>query len=210
MECPLCHTSLHQVVCDDPKHFFYQCMHCDALVRSTTNYLSVEAEKQRYLLHNNNVLDVNYQEFVSPIIRQILADFSPTTSEGLDFGAGTGPVTTFLLEKQGYKMQLYDPFFHPDTSVLKQLYDFIICCEVIEHFHHPDLEFTTLQSLLKPHGKLYCMTHIYGNQQPFVDWYYKNDPTHVFIYTPKTLRYIQKHFGFKKMTIRHRLVVFEM
>ena len=57
MECPLCHTSLHQVVCDDPKHFFYQCMHCDALVRSTTNYLSVEAEKQRYLLHNNNVLD---------------------------------------------------------------------------------------------------------------------------------------------------------
>lgn len=209
MDCPLCHTSLTEVVCDVEKHFFYHCLRCGAQVRSRDNYLSAEAEKQRYLLHNNDVFDVHYQEFVAPITNQVIADFDPDTSQGLDFGAGTGPVTTYLLQKHRFKIQLYDLFFHPDSSVLKQSYDFIICCEVIEHFHHPNLEFTTLQSLLKPHGKLYCMTHIYDNQQPFSDWYYKNDPTHVFIYTLKTLRYIQANFGFSGMTVKERLVVFE-
>lgn len=53
------------------------------------------------------------------------------------------------------------------------------------------------------------MTDVYRNQLAFSDWYYKNDPTHVFIYTEKTLEFIKNEFGFKNLFIQNRLIVFE-
>lgn len=79
----------------------------------------------------------------------------------------------------------------------------------MEHFFRPDKEFVLLKSLLNPGGKLYCMTDVYRNQLAFSDWYYKNDPTHVFIYTEKTLEFIKNEFGFKNLFIQNRLIVFE-
>jgi len=79
---------------------------------------------------------------------------------------------------------------------------------VIEHFHHPFNEFQLLKGLLNPNGKLYCMTDIFSETKDFATWYYKNDPTHVIFYTEKTLQWIQKNIGFKRVTIENRLVQF--
>jgi cyclopropane fatty-acyl-phospholipid synthase-like methyltransferase len=144
---------------------------------------------------------------VQPIVQAILKA-QPKAAVGLDFGAGTGPVIAQMLKKEGYDISLYDPFFYREKEVLNSTYDFIICCEVIEHFHDPATEFALLKKLLKPGGRLFCMTHLLTKKEDFKNWYYKNDFTHVIFYTPKTLQWIQKKVGFKHLSIDNRLIRF--
>jgi SAM-dependent methyltransferase len=159
------------------------------------------------LIHNNNVDDVRYQQFVSPVTSAVMNDYSPK-HKGLDFGAGTGPVISKVLTDNQFNIKAYDPFFHNHPQLLDETYDFIACCEVIEHFYTPCKEFSLLKSLLKPNGRLYCMTDIYNENIDFHGWYYKNDPTHVFFYQQQSFRYIKDKFGFSDVTIDGRLITF--
>jgi SAM-dependent methyltransferase len=170
-------------------------------------YLSKENERKRYQEHNNDIEDPEYQKFVGPIIRGVKQRFDKK-HKGLDFGAGTGPVITKLLRDNGYTMELYDPFFCNNPGKLEETYDFIVCCEVMEHFHFPAKEFALLRSILKPNGALFCMTDIYFENIDFRTWYYKNDPTHVFFYHKNSLEWIQSEFKFSALKIEGRLIQF--
>jgi SAM-dependent methyltransferase len=164
-------------------------------------------ERARYDTHNNDVENEGYQKFVSPITNSVLQNH--TTAEiGLDFGAGPGPVIAMLLKEQGYNLALYDPVYHDFPELLEAHYDYIFACEVIEHLHAPYVEFKRLIDILLPNGKLYCMTHLYDETIDFEKWYYKNDFTHVFIYTRETIDWIAAEFGFTKYTIDNRLITF--
>ena len=207
LTCPLC-NSTSTLFCEKPKHLFYKCNTCDGIFRPKDTFLTAEEEKEHYEKHNNDVFDVRYQAFVSPIVDAVLKDFSPE-AKGLDFGSGTGPVIAKMLKDKGYQVENYDLFFANEPSFLKEKYDYVSCCEVMEHFHHPHQEFELLQSLLLPNGKLYCKTEVYTNQKPFENWYYKDDFTHVFIYQPKTLEWIQKNLRFSKVSVYDKLIVFE-
>ena len=52
------------------------------------------------------------------------------------------------------------------------------------------------------------MTNIYHDGIDFEQWYYKNDPTHVFIYTHDTFDYIKNEFGFSELVIEGNLITF--
>jgi hypothetical protein len=91
---------------------------------------------------------------------------------------------------------------------LESKYDYIACCEVVEHFYDPFREFKKLKDLLNPGGKLYCMTELYDQNTDFRAWYYKNDPTHVFFYSPCAISWIKEQFNFKEAKIEGRLIVF--
>lgn len=201
MTCTLCETNLEEKINKD----YYHCSNCGAIVKDKSHYLNADEEKKRYLTHNNDVNDSRYQDFTSPITNHVLANFLPSQI-GLDFGSGTGPVITKQLVEKGYQVNLYDPFFAPFEENLHQKYDFIFSCEVFEHFYQPKFEINRLTNLLKPDGQLLIMTHIFNHQKPFDQWYYKADPTHVFIYTPKTFDYIAKTFGLKLIEITERFV----
>jgi SAM-dependent methyltransferase len=164
-------------------------------------------EKLRYEEHNNDVFDDGYRSFVSPLVNKVLEDFS-SGHEGLDFGAGPGPVVSKILEENNYQIKQYDPFFHDYPELLKAKYDYVACCEVIEHFHIPRKEFELLKSLLRNNAKLYCMTHLYDDSIDFSNWYYKNDNTHVFFYQAETMNWIKSEFGFKSLDLSNRLQVF--
>lgn len=205
--CPLCKGEA-EIFCEKPKHLFYKCNECEGIFRPTNTYLTLEEEKAHYELHNNDVNDVRYQNFVSPIVNAVLQDFT-LNNKGLDFGSGTGPVIAKMLTDKGYQVQNYDLFFANEPSLLQEKYDYVSCCEVMEHFHKPYKEFELLKSLLLPKGKLYCKTAIYHNQTPFENWYYKDDFTHVFIYQPKTLEWIKNEFYFSNLIIKEKLIVFE-
>lgn len=170
--------------------------------------MPIGEEKSRYEMHNNDVNDVRYQAFVSPIVNSILKDFKKT-DKGLDFGSGTGPVITKMLRDKNYDVQEYDPFFANHPEALEKKYDYIACCEVMEHFHTPKKEFELLFNLLKPGGKLYCKTDLFSESKNFDSWGYKNDPTHVFFYHQKSILWIQKNIGFTSVKIDGRLIVFE-
>ena len=128
--------------------------------------------------------------------------------KGLDFGAGTGPVITKLLTDYSYDIKPYDPYFHNYPEYLKEKYDYIVCCEVIEHFHQPYHEFDKLKKMLNEKGRLYCKTELLRGDVNFDKWYYKNDFTHVSFYTEESFYWIKKEFNFRDVTIKNRLIIF--
>lgn len=207
MQCPLCSQQASHFYTHKSRDYQF-CLECFSVFLNPKDYLNPEDEKNHYLAHNNDVNDLGYRNFVSPIVNSVLKDFT-LYDQGLDFGSGTGPVISKMLQEQGYHIQQYDPFFDNKPMLLQQKYNYIVCCEVIEHLHKPFEVFKKLKSLLKPGGKLYCMTDLYHEHINFNTWYYKNDPTHVIFYHPKTIHWITEHIGFKKHTLSERLIVFE-
>ncbi len=204
--CPLCDTQC-QLHFEEKKIRYYLCTTCHAIFEDARDRPNADAEKARYEAHKNNLEDEGFKKFVSPITSAIFEDFSKE-SKGLDFGAGKEPIISSVVQKNGYDIAQYDPFFHNHPALLEQKYDYIACCEVIEHFYNPKKEFQLLKELLTPNAKLYCMTDIYFQATRFASWYYKNDPTHVFFYHQKTFEWIQKEFGFSDMHIQNRLITF--
>jgi len=207
-KCPLC-TSKSDFFHETDNKIYNKCSCCKAIFLLPEFYLSAEKEKKHYLKHNNDVFDVNYQKFVSPISDYVLSNRS-INDEGLDFGAGTGPVISKLLSDKSFSIHQYDPFFHTQKDLLNNTYNYIVCCEVIEHFHFPYKEFELMHKLLRPGGDLLCMTEIYNETINFEKWYYKNDPTHVFIFQKASLEWIKDHFNFKELKISNRLILFSV
>jgi len=171
-------------------------------------YLSPAAEKERYDQHNNDPADPGYRRFVSPLVERVKAAYG-TGAAGLDYGAGSGPVISAMLKEAGYRPVLYDPFYWNEPNLLKDHYDFIVCCEVIEHFHRPFDEFKRLRSLLNPGGAIFCMTEVFSDTVDFLNWRYKNDPTHVFFYHQDSLAWIRDNLDFSSLEISGRLIVFQ-
>ncbi|WP_037315184.1 class I SAM-dependent methyltransferase [Salegentibacter sp. Hel_I_6] len=206
MKCILCEGSTKDFW-KSKKRKYVECIHCGCIQLLKEFYISKKAEEARYLAHNNDIENPGYQNFVKPITSRVLKDFS-TAKKGLDYGCGTGPVASTLLEKEGYSIALYDPYFYPDAAVLNTEYDYIICCEVMEHFYEPKREFRELAARLNPGGKLYCKTQLYSEDINFDSWYYKNDRTHVIFYTKKSLEWIKDNLGFSGLEIHPDLIVF--
>jgi SAM-dependent methyltransferase len=204
--CGLCHGEA-DLFFETRDKKYYRCGQCSAIFLDPACYVSKENEKKRYEEHNNNVDDPGYRKFVEPIVSLIRERFN-IKHKGLDFGSGTGPVIAKLLREKGYDVELYDPFFCDNPKALEKKYDFIICCEVIEHFHFPAKEFKLLKSLLSPGGMLFCMTDLYSEKTDFKNWYYKNDPTHVFFYHQSTLARIKSLSGFSSVENAGRITQF--
>ncbi len=205
MNCPLCRAEAFSTL--PGPHVFHDCPKCRGIFRPAQHLPNPDFEKHRYELHHNDPADEGYRKFVMPLCDAISSTFDPG-HRGLDFGSGTDSAVGAILRERGYAVVEYDPFFSPDTSALGQQYSFIACCEVMEHFHDPAREFARLFGLLHPGGKLFCMTHVWEDSGEFAKWYYKNDPTHVFIYRPQTINYIRETFDFEDARHNGRLITF--
>lgn len=204
MNCTLCSTELKPFYYYEKEdRYYHRCPNCKAVLMDEKNYPSPEEEIFRYESHDNDVEDPRYQEFVSPLVDRILEYFKPE-HRGLDFGAGTGPVITKMLTDKGYDIITYDPFFDDNRSVFDQKFDYIVSCEVIEHFHEPHMEFKRLRNMLTPGGALFLKTDLYTDDIDFHAWYYKSDETHVFFYHPDTFKWIKEAFIFKSLDIDDR------
>ncbi len=199
LRCPLC-TSEGSLLHTHQGRLYYLCSGCASVCMHPSSMLTAGEEQRRYELHNNDVDDPRYQKFVSPLVNLAAETCSPEQT-GLDFGCGPGPVAAKLLRDAGYDIQLFDPFFHNDKQALEKTYHYIICCEVIEHFHNPRASFSLLRSLLKPGGNLFCRTSLFTDTIDFPTWYYKNDETHTFFYSPESVHYIAREFNFSAVRI---------
>ena len=204
--CPLCENNSN-LLYKDKQRLYYKCFNCMSVFLDRNHLPGRDSEKKRYLEHNNDVNDPRYRRFVKPIIDAVLRDFA-IDDTGMDYGAGTGPVISKILKENDYMINQYDPFFHYSPELLKNKYNYIVCCEVIEHFHNPVKDFKLLREMLWPGGKLYCMTELYDDSISFHNWYYKNDPTHVFFYNREAFEWIVDKYGFSKLEIDGRLVTF--
>jgi SAM-dependent methyltransferase len=212
-KCPLCFSETSLFWLDDKSDITYlKCNSCFSIFKEQSSYLNPNLEEQRYKLHQNDIYDTAYQNFVSPITDAVQKDFDKG-SLGLDYGCGPGPVISYVLENKGYRVKLYDPFFYPNEESFDFSYHFISCCEVMEHFFKPQEEFKKLRSLLLEGGKLYCKTNFITNSfsvDDFSQWYYKDDPTHVFFYSTKAFHFIKDTFGFSNLQVSKKLITFSL
>lgn len=201
MRCVLCTYEAVKFFTEDTLDY-YHCSNCDLRFLNPNKHLTAKDELERYQLHENNVEDVRYQNYLKPIFDWVTQNSKPR-SYGLDFGCGEGPLLAQMLNKADYRISLYDPYFYPEKSYINNQYDFIVSTEAAEHFYNPLKEFTHLRSLLKPKGGLGIVTALYDKKIDFESWYYRRDPTHVSFYSKETFEWIKSKFDFKSYKTDH-------
>ena len=205
--CPLCHQTSCEAYSQDKRRPYLQCTHCSLVFVPKAFYLTAEQEKAEYDLHQNAFDDDGYRAFLSRSFDPVVERVKPNAF-GLDFGCGPGPVLASMFEDAGHKMKLYDIFYHPETSVLSDQYDFVTCTEVIEHVSDPASVIPLLFGLLKPEAVLAMMTKRVIDQAAFKNWHYKNDQTHICFYSKETFEWIASKFQMSCEFIGDDVVIF--
>jgi SAM-dependent methyltransferase len=183
--CPLCSGGAIAPFWRDTRRDYLQCEMCHLVFVVPAQRLSAAAERAHYDLHRNSPADAGYRRFLSRLAEPLMARVPPP-ARGLDFGSGPGPTLSLMLAEAGYTMAIYDPFYAPDTSPLRETWDFICATEVVEHLFAPGCTLEMLWRQLRPGGWLGIMTKLMRDQQAFSAWHYKNDPTHVCFFSRDT------------------------
>jgi SAM-dependent methyltransferase len=192
--CPLCSSEEPDPFFEDAKRTYLRCLRCSLVFVPRRYWLSHEAEKAVYDLHENDVLDQDYRLFLSRLSAPLLARLKPN-QQGLDFGCGPGPTLSVLFEAQGHEVTLYDPLYYNDPAMLQQTYDFICASEVVEHLRDPHKDFAALFQMLTPGGWLGVMTKLVIDLQAFGKWHYIRDMTHICFYSRRTFEYVAQRFN---------------
>lgn len=189
MKCIVCNSlNVNKFGLFDHK-LYWKCQTCDAKFLDKCNRLNQKKEKIHYLQHENNITDAAYRTFLSKLKNPFELMLSKN-DVGLDYGCGNGPALADMFRQDGFKVDLYDPFFFPNKKIFDKKYDFITCTETAEHFHNPYKEFKKIDRLLKVGGKLGFMTSFSTGDQAFENWHYRRDPTHVVFYNEQTFRIV--------------------
>ncbi|MEM7033300.1 MAG: class I SAM-dependent methyltransferase [Chloroflexota bacterium] len=183
--CPLCADINISLFHQDQQREYHRCKACLLVFVLPQYFLSSEAEKAEYDLHQNSPEDHGYRRFLSRLFTPMEQRLSPN-SEGLDFGSGPGPTLSVMLEEVGHTVQLYDHFYAQNPDAFTQSYDFITATEVVEHLHQPHQELNRLWACLRAGGYLGIMTKLVRDQAAFATWHYKNDLTHVCFFSHTT------------------------
>lgn len=191
--CLICSSSkLSTVSHSSRRALFHFCEGCDFVFVDPKDCPSEVEEKARYETHNNNFEDEGYRNFLRPFWQPLQAKSS---CDILDFGSGPQPALSQQLRSLGHRVWSYDPYFAPQFPE-DQKFDFIFCCEVIEHCRDPLAEIKKMQSVLKPSGEIWFRTELL--QLPkFSTWWYVRDPTHICFFSENTFSVIGKTLNLK-------------
>jgi SAM-dependent methyltransferase len=187
--CPLCATATRQRIEHDSGRPCFVCGTCALVHVARSHRLDRAHEAAHYGTHDNSPHDPHYRAFLDRLLLPLVQRLS-AGAHGLDFGSGPGPTLSVMFEERGFPMQIYDPFFAPDASVLRRRFDFVSCSETVEHFFDPAAEFARFDRLVEPGGWLGIMTRMTPALSEFRHWHYVRDPTHVCFYGRETMQWI--------------------
>ncbi|MDR1748274.1 MAG: class I SAM-dependent methyltransferase [Spirochaetaceae bacterium] len=175
---------------------FRFCGRCGGVFLAPSFRLDAWGQRKRYELHRNDPSDEGYRSFLLRFIEPVLACLPELPRRVLDFGCGplTGktPALVTLLEEQLPEAEIrgWDPFFAPDTSLFAEGADLVMCLEVAEHFESPREGFASLAAACRPGGRAAVGTMtVPEDPEAFDSWWYKDDPTHVSLYSVSALEY---------------------
>jgi len=192
MKCPIC-AQVCQGFKDPLSQINYcHCHHCCLIFKSSEHYQDFDTQKKRYDLHQNNEESEGYRAYFGRFLDFVLP-LAPGVRNALDYGCGATSLLASMLSERGIASDSYDPIYRPDLSYRKKYYDLIVSVEVFEHLHDPLNTFTHLLSRLSPGGYLAIQTEFHpGDEDQFLQWYYRLDPTHIIFFRPETFRYLAK------------------
>jgi SAM-dependent methyltransferase len=190
--CPLCQYTQITPFSQSENRVYLYCSNCDIVFVPKKYFISTKEEKEKYDHHQNSPKNQGYRDFLNRLIMPLCAHLSSQAS-GLDFGSGPGPTLSIMMEELGYKMDIYDYFYHNNPKVFEKSYDFITTTEVIEHLHNPYDEILKLWTALKSGGVLGIMTAFRPHDSEFNTWYYKRDLTHIRFFTESSFKWLANH-----------------
>lgn len=208
--CPLCSASAafyHQ----DNKREYWQCSVCQLVFVPAQFHLSAQAEKAEYDLHENHFSDQGYQRFLLRALNPVMQRLTPPAS-GFDFGCGPNPVLAKLASEQGYKMAVYDLYYHhaPEQQAnLQRQFDFVMSTEVIEHVWQAAQTWAQLWQCVNANGLLTIMTKRVSELAAFKTWHYKNDATHICFYSIATFEYLAELLNAELSIVDRDVVIFK-
>ena len=205
--CRICGCGVAFLRHDAADRVYLQCHRCEGTFVAWEGLPGGDEERSIYELHENDASDPKYREFVGRLVEPLIERLA-AGAEGLDYGCGEGPAGAAMLTETGFSVTLYDPFFAPDQAALERKYDFILCCEVAEHFHDPISDFTKMARLLRPGGILAIMTGLEYPHVNFATWSYRRDPTHVAFYRPVTMLQIARDRDWQVILPSANIVLF--
>jgi SAM-dependent methyltransferase len=192
--CVLCQSPETEAFGDYDGRSYQHCPRCRLVFVPERFWPSPEAERARYDQHQNAPDDAGYVSFLEKLAVP-LAERLPPSARGLDYGCGPAPVLCGLLEKRGFEVEPYDPFYYPPLP--EGPFDFIASTETFEHFRHPREEIQRLRDLLKPGGLLGVMTAFWEEKTFRNNWHYRRDFTHLCFFRRETMDWICRAYGFQ-------------
>jgi hypothetical protein len=205
MDCPLCAAKGKDwQLCADSRRY-YICAICDLVWLDPKQRLSGVLELERYHKHQNSSEDPSYLAYLSVLAKATVSGLAPG-SHGLDYGSGPVEGMRAILEPMGYRVDSYDPAFFPKQP--RENYDFVLCSEVVEHFHKPALDWARLAKLLKTGARLGISSRLRVSAEEFSAWHYRRDPTHVSFFSEKSVIWISEHFGWKLLRLDSPIWIF--
>ncbi len=192
-DCPLCGTSASGAMENLVSNKAYRhCTTCHLIFALGKDFPALADEKERYLLHENDINNEGYVSFLSQII-DLALPYIFTNAKGLDFGCGYNPVLAQILENKGYACEKYDPIFFPEMPA--EQFDYAFAVECFEHFFQPRTTIELLLAKIKPAGYLFIMTSLWTTEAAFAKWYYTRDPTHVAFFNVRTFEWMASEYN---------------
>lgn len=197
MDCHICSQKTKYFTDETTSIVYYYCLGCEYIFKSLENYSSIEKQKARYDLHDNDEGSESYKAYYQRFLDFVLPLVGSPES-ALDFGCGKSTLLVNMLNNMNIKSTYYDPLYHPNTTYDSKKYELIVSTEVFEHLHRPDEVFVRLLSRLEQHGYLAIQTQFHPNNSDiFKRWYYHQDPTHIVFFRSQTFKVLCKIHGCK-------------
>ena len=202
MICPLCESASFSEIGRDRRRPFYLCNACDLVFVPPEYHLSFEQEKRRYDLHDNTENNQGYVRFLSQVA-DVAESIYPKGGRFLDFGCGKEAVLRTLLERRNRICDCFDPLYE-HTIDIKNRYDIIILCEVIEHCRNMLETLHSIRRLMLEEGAVIVRTQCRPDSGDLMQWWYVQDPAHVCFFSARSLSFAAKVMNLTLGTTQHK------
>lgn len=209
--CKICHAPTTAIVDKKKLLTYYRCNSCGFIHLDDSLMVDRDREKAQYDQHNNSLDNEGYVQMFESFIDHAIMPFHQTIQKVLDFGSGPTPVFSTLLKQRGFEVDIYDLYYAPKKVYVDRYYDLITSTEVFEHLSKPLEALALLVKHLNPNGYIVLMTKFPPQEdEVFLNWWYRRDPTHISFFTPKSFEVMASKFGLKVLkTINDNVVILQ-
>jgi SAM-dependent methyltransferase len=182
----------------EERRTYFTCPSCTFIF--TNQVLSKNLQVMHYT-KQWNLQDASFYQNLASIILE-MANVFHKPEKILDFGSGPGRLADELASR-GYQVTAVEPMVHGYLKDQpKDIFDTVICIEVIEHLLNLEEEFKEIDSRLKPGGVIIISTVLYNPfahanpEEEFKKYWYKDDPTHVNFFDFKSAEAFSRKTGY--------------
>jgi len=195
MICHICSNTTEAFTDEKMDMEYFYCPSCEYIFKSPQCYQSIEEQKKRYDLHENDEEDAGYRAYFQRFLDFVLP-LVGSPENALDFGCGRSTLLAKILQENGIACHAYDPLYHPERLDNSKKYELIVTTEVFEHLHQPKEVFESLVKRVEEGGFLAIQTQFHPHdREAFKQWYYRQDPTHIVFFRPQTFRVLCSMYG---------------